>query len=60
MMRFNFTISHVPDKQLVIVDTLSGAHASLPTEADQVFLQEANFFVKTLVVFVELFVVNFG
>ena len=48
-MRFNFTISNVPGKKLVIADTLSRAPASLQTAADQDFLQEANFFVKTLV-----------
>ena len=49
MVKFTFTISHVPGKQLVIADTLSRAPASLPTEADQDFLLEANIFVKRIV-----------
>ena len=38
-MRFNFTTSHVPGKQLVIAD-LSRAPASLPTEAGQDFFRK--------------------
>ena len=49
MMRFNFTISHVPGKQLVIADTLSRAPVSTPTEADEHFISETNAFVHAVV-----------
>ena len=41
-MRFNFTILHVPGKQLVIADTLSRAPVNTPTEADEHFISETN------------------
>ena len=46
MMRYDFTISHVPGKDLVVADTLSRAPACRPTENDQALVQEANAFVN--------------
>ena len=44
MMRFNFTISHVLGKQLIIADTLSRAPVSMPKESDIGLTEEANAF----------------
>lgn len=46
MMRYDFTISHVPGKDLVVANTLSRAPARRPTENDQALVQEANAFVN--------------
>ena len=35
MMRYHFTISHVPGKDLIVADMLSRAPTSTPTCADQ-------------------------
>ena len=48
MMRFQFTISHVPGKELIIADTLSRAPAADPTPADKGFQDEANVFVDAI------------
>ena len=49
MMRFQFTISHVPGKNLIIADTLSRAPSTNPTKTDQLFQQEAEIFVNAVV-----------
>lgn len=49
MMRFNYTISHVPGKQLVIADTLSRAPVSTPTESDERFIAETDAFIHAVV-----------
>ena len=49
MMRYRFTISHVPGKDLTIADTLSRAPSADPTKADQCLQQEANAFVSAVV-----------
>jgi hypothetical protein len=46
MMRFQFTISHVPGKDLTIADTLSRAPVSLPTAADKLLQQETSAYVN--------------
>ena len=48
-MRFRFSISHVPGKDLTIADTLSRAPASNPTTADELLHQEADAFVNMVV-----------
>ena len=42
MMRFNFSISHVPGKNLTIADTLSRAPCSSSTNNDRLLLEETN------------------
>jgi len=37
MMRFKYTISHIPGKQLLIADTLSQAPTHLPSTSDLQF-----------------------
>ena len=44
MMRFAFTIIHVPGKELVIADTLSRAPAANPTLEDETLQDEAQVF----------------
>jgi len=46
MMRFNYTISHVPGKQLIIADMLSRAPTDLPSSSDVCFEAEAQAFVN--------------
>ena len=48
MMRFNFSISHVPGKQLVIADTLSRAPAESPTDSDREFEIQSQAFVNVV------------
>ena len=48
-MRFQFTISHVLGKNLIIADTLSRAPSTNPTKSDQLFQQEAEIFVNAVV-----------
>lgn len=48
-MRFSFTISHVPGKNLLIADALSRAPATAPLTGDQLLQQEADIYVKTVV-----------
>ena len=46
MMQFQFTIGHVPGKELTIADTLSHALPSTPTATDKLLQLEANAFVN--------------
>jgi len=46
MMRFLFSISHVPGKDLIIADALSRAPVADPTSADELLQQEANVFIN--------------
>ena len=48
MMRFSFSISHVPGKQLVIADTLSRAPAEPPGDSDREFEIHSQAFVNTV------------
>jgi len=48
MMRFQFSITHVPGKDLNIADTLSRAPAADPVTADELLQQEANAFISTV------------
>ena len=48
LMRFTFTISHVPGKDLTIADTLSRAPATTASDADVCFCQDADMFVNVL------------
>ena len=48
-MRYQFTISHVPGKDLTIADTLSQTPSTVPTSADQLLQEEANAFVSVVV-----------
>ena len=45
-MRFQFTIGHVPGKELTIADTLSRAPQSSPTATEKLLQLEANAFVN--------------
>ena len=49
MMRFQFTISHVPGKELLIADTLSRAPATSPITADVQLQEETNAYVRMVV-----------
>ena len=49
MMRFQFTISHVPGKDLTIADTLSRAPASLPLPDDNLLQREATAYVDFMI-----------
>ena len=49
MMRYCFTISHVPGKDLIVADMLSRAPTSTPTSADQQFHHEGNAFINTVI-----------
>ena len=49
MMRYHFTISHVPGKDLIVADMLSRAPTSTPTSADQQFHHEGNAFINTVI-----------
>ena len=49
MMRFDFSIKHVPGKDLVIADTLSRAPTTEPTNSDEILQQEVNAFVNSLI-----------
>ena len=48
MMRFQFTISHVPGKELIVADALSRAPVADPSSADRGLQEEANVFVKAI------------
>ena len=48
MMRYSFSITHVPGKQLVIADTLSQAPLSEPTSADNSLQEETAAFVNLI------------
>ena len=49
MMRFHFTISHVPGKQLTIADTLLRAPSDSPSTTDHTFEQESQIFVNAVI-----------
>ena len=49
MMCFNYTISHVPGKDLVIADTLSRAPSREPSMEDQLLQQETRAFIDMVV-----------
>lgn len=49
MMRINFTISHVPGKQLAIADMLSQAPTESPNVDDYNLEQESQAFVNPIV-----------
>lgn len=49
MLRYHFTISHIPGKDLVIADMLSRAPTSTPSNSDHLFYQETNVFVDTVI-----------
>ena len=46
MMRYSFTITHVPGKELVIADTLSRAPLSTPTSNESALQEETDAFVN--------------
>ena len=48
MMRFDYTISHVPGKNLIIADTLSRAPSMDVTESDCLFQKEVDCFVNAV------------
>ena len=49
MLRYQFTISHILGKELVIADMLSRTPTNTPTGSDHVLHQEANIFVNTMI-----------
>ena len=49
MMRYRFTISHVPGKDLIVADMLSQALTSTPASADQQFHREGNAFINMVI-----------
>ena len=49
MLRYQFTISHIPGKELVIADMLSRAPTNTPTGVDHILHQEANIFINTMI-----------
>ena len=49
MMRFQFTISHVPGKDLTIADTLSRAPVSPPSTEDKFLQQETTAYIDFVV-----------
>ena len=49
MMRFRFTISHVPGKDLIIADALSRAPVTTPSAADEALQQETTSYVDSVI-----------
>ena len=49
LMRFCFTISHVPGKDLVIADALSRAPLAKPTTTDESFQSEVDAYLNTII-----------
>ena len=49
LMRFNFTVSHVPGKDLVVADTLSRAPVSSGVTDDEEFQQEVEAYINLIV-----------
>uniref|UniRef100_A0A1X7VY36 Integrase zinc-binding domain-containing protein n=1 Tax=Amphimedon queenslandica TaxID=400682 RepID=A0A1X7VY36_AMPQE len=48
-MRFDYTIAHVPGKQLIIADTLSRAPSREPVESDLLLQHETRAFIEMIV-----------
>ena len=48
-MKYNFMISHVPGKDLIIADTFSRAPITAASESNQIFQKEADCFVDVVV-----------
>ena len=48
MMRFKFTIGHVPGKNLIIADALSRAPGSIPSMTDKALQQETTAYVNSV------------
>jgi len=48
MMRFQFTISHTPGKDMTIADALSRSPSGDPTDADDLLHQEGSAFIKVV------------
>ena len=48
MMRFRFTISHVPGKELIIADTLSRSPAFEPAESERLLHEEGDAYIKVV------------
>ena len=48
LMRFTFTSSHIPRKDLIIADTLSGAPTHSATLANEQFCHDTEMFVNTI------------
>ena len=48
LMRFTFTISHTPGKDLTIADTLSRTPTAIALNADNQFIQDVELFVNTV------------
>ena len=48
MMRYSFSISHVPEKSLAVADALSRAPSTAPTSADEEFQRETSFRVSII------------
>ena len=49
LMRFSYTISHVPGKSLTITDTLSRAPINSLTEEDEILFRDADLYVNMVV-----------
>ena len=49
MMRFEFTISHVPGTKLTIADTLSRSPSAEPSQSDQLLQEEASVYVNAVI-----------
>ena len=48
LMRFTFTISHTPGKDLTIADTLSRTPTAIASNVDNQFIQDVKLFVNTV------------
>ena len=48
-LRYHFTTSHIPGKDLVIADMLSRAPTCVPNSSNHLFYQETSVFVDTMV-----------
>ena len=48
LMKYTFTIAHVPGKDLTIVDTLSRAPTSSPSTVDEQFVSDTNVYVDSI------------
>ena len=52
MMRYSFSISHVPEKSLVVADTLSRAPTTAPILSDNMLQEEATFYVSSILSYI--------